>query len=60
MFNPAKAADDIKKEYIGYNSTTYHFRDQRFQRKFEKELWNTVSKGPFVEIKDSFRSGKST
>ena len=59
MFNPAKAADDIKKEYIGYISTTYHFRDQRFQRKFEKELWNTVSKGPFVEIKDSFRSGKS-
>lgn len=59
MFNPAKAADDIKKEYIGYISTTYHFRNQKFQQKFERELWNTVSKGPFVEIKDSFKSGKS-
>lgn len=59
MFNPAKAADDIKKEYIGYISTTYHFKNQKFQQKFEEELWNTVSKGPFVEIKDSFKSGKS-
>lgn len=59
MFNPAKAADDIKKEYIGYISTTYHFKNKNYQKKFEDELWNTVSKGPFVEIKDSFKSGKS-
>lgn len=59
MFNPAKAADEIKKEYIGYISTTFRFRNQNLQKKLLKELEKTVSNGPFVEIKDSFRSGKS-
>ena len=59
MFNPAKAADEIKKEYIGYISTTFHFRNQNLQKKLVEELDKTVSNGPFVEIKDSFRSGIS-
>ena len=59
MFNPAKAADEIKKEFIGYISTTYRFRNQRIQQRLLAELDKTVSKGPFVEIKDSFKSGKS-
>ena len=58
MFNPAKAADEIKKEYIGYISTTFHFRNQNLQKKLLEELDKTVSNGPFVEIKDSFKSGK--
>lgn len=59
MFNPAKAADEIKKEYIGYISTTFHFRNQNLQRRLLEELERTISNGPFVEIKDSFKSGKS-
>jgi len=59
MFNPAKAADEIKKTYIGYISTTFHFRNQNLQKKLLEELNNTVSNGPFVEIKDSFKSGQS-
>lgn len=59
MFNPAKAADEIKKEYIGYINTTFHFRNQNLQKKLLKELDKTVSNGPYVEIKDSFKSGKS-
>ncbi len=59
MFNPAKAADEIKREYIGYISTTFHFRNQNLQKKLLEELDKTVSNGPFVEIKDSFKSGKS-
>jgi Distinct helicase family with a unique C-terminal domain including a metal-binding cysteine cluster len=59
MFNPAKAADEIKKEYIGYISTTFHFRNQNLQKKMMDELYKTVSNGPFVEIKDSFRSGNT-
>ena len=59
MFNPAKAADEIKKEYIGYISTTFHFRNQNLQKKLLEELNKTVSNGPFVDIKDSFKSGKS-
>jgi len=59
MFNPAKAADEIKKEYIGYINTTFHFRNQNLQKKLLEQLDKTVSNGPFVEIKDSFKSGKS-
>ena len=59
MFNPAKAADEIKKEYIGYISTTFHFRNQNLQKKLLEDLDKTVSNGPFVEIKDSFKSGKT-
>jgi len=59
MFNPAKAADEIKKEYIGYINTTFHFRNQNLQKKLLEELDKTVSNGPYVEIKDSFMSGKS-
>jgi len=59
MFNPAKAAEEIKKEYIGYISTTFHLRNQNLQNKLVQELEKTVSNGPFVEIKDSFKSGKT-
>ncbi|MEA4937230.1 MAG: DEAD/DEAH box helicase [Paludibacter sp.] len=59
MFNPAKAATEIKKEYIGYISTTFHFRNQNLQKKLVEQLEKTVSNGPFIEIKDSFKSGKS-
>ncbi|OQC13397.1 MAG: ATP-dependent RNA helicase RhlE [Firmicutes bacterium ADurb.Bin080] len=59
MFNPAKAADEIKKEYIGYIATTFHFRDQRLQSKLLAELDATISNGPFVEIKDTFITGKT-
>ncbi len=59
MFNPAKAAEEIKKEYIGYISTTFHFRNQNLQKRLVEELEKTVSNGPFVEIKDSFKSGKT-
>lgn len=59
MFNPAKAAEEIKREYMGYISTTYHFRNPLIQKHLETELNKTVSNGPFVEIKDAFESGKS-
>lgn len=59
MFNPAKAAEEIKKEYIGYIATTYHFRNPLIQAQLEKELERTVANGPFVEIKDTFETGKS-
>ena len=59
MFNPGKAADQIKKEYIGYISTTFRFREQELQKHFLEELDKTVSKGPFIEIKDTFLTGKT-
>lgn len=59
MFNPAKAAEEIKDEFIGYITTNFHFRNPELQNKLTLALRNDVSKGPFVEIKDSFKSGKS-
>lgn len=59
MFNPAKAAEEIKKEYIGYISTTYRFKNAKLQDKLVKELNKTISNGPFVEVNDSFKSGGS-
>lgn len=59
MFNPAKAAEEIKNEFIGYITTTFHFRNARLQAELTSALQKEVSKGPFVEIKDSFKSGKS-
>ena len=59
MFNPSKAAEEIKKEYIGYISTSYHFRNREIQNKMVKELDNLVSNGPFLEVKDIFENGRS-
>ena len=59
MFNPVKAADQIKNEYIGYISTSFRFRNQKLQTRLLEELEKTVSKGPFIEIKDIFLTGKS-
>ncbi len=59
MFNPAKASDEIKKEYMGYISTRFKFKDPNLQKKMIEELDKTISNGPFVEIKDAFRTGKS-
>jgi ATP-dependent helicase YprA (DUF1998 family) len=59
MFNPAKAAEEIKNEFIGYITTSFHFRNPELQNKLTLALKSEVSKGPFVEIKDSFKSGKS-
>lgn len=59
MFNPAKAAETIKKQFIGYITTTYHFRNPQIQFCLEKELDRIISNGPFVEIKDTFETGKS-
>ena len=59
MLNPAQTTTEIKKEFIGYISTTFHFRDVKLQQRLEQELNANISKGPFVEIKNSFKSGKS-
>ena len=59
MFNPAKAAEEIKRGYIDYINTTFHFRNQKLQKELLKELNKTVSQGPFIELKDSYKTGKT-
>ena len=59
MFNPAKASSNIKEEFIDYIATTHTFANLSLQQQFVKELRANIARGPLLEIKDVFQSGKS-
>ena len=61
MFNPITAADNIKEEYIGYISTLFHISDKEYAAMFRKALEEdgAVSKGPYLDISDSYKTGLS-
>lgn len=59
MFDPASASKKIKDEFVDYISTTFSFADQDFQREFRTKLSSMISKGPIVDIKGIFETGKS-
>lgn len=61
MFNPITAAKNIKSEFIGYISTLYHISDKDYAGQFMAALQEkgAVSKGPYLEISDSYKTGKS-
>ena len=59
MFNPAKASNNIKNEFIDYVATSYYFCDENLQQQFVEELRKNISKGPLLEIKDVFETGHS-
>ena len=59
MFNPARASQNIKEEFIDYISTTHSFADPKLQAQFITELRANIARGPLLEIKDVFKSGKS-
>ena len=61
MFNPITAADNIKDEFIGYISTLFHISDKDYAAQFQEALRQdgAVSKGPYLDISDSYKTGKS-
>lgn len=59
MFNPAKAASNIKNEFIDYISTSYSFYDKGLQSQLVSELRQNIARGPLLEINDVFQSGCS-
>lgn len=59
MFNPIEASKNIKEEFISYILTSFSFADPILKKKFEENLVSMVSKGPYLEINDVFKSGKS-
>ncbi len=59
MFNPIKASQNIKKEFIDYITTSHAFADQNLQKSLIEELNKSISKGPILEIKETFTSGKT-
>lgn len=59
MFNPAQASEQIKEEYIDYICTRYHFNDPVMGDSFRRELTRMMSKGPYLDIKDPFKTSLS-
>lgn len=61
MFDPIQASDNIRDEFVSYISTSFHLADQEYANQFIKELRrdNAISKGPYLDISDSFEAGRS-
>ena len=61
MFNPISAAKNIKDEFIGYISTLFYISDKEYASQFAAALQEegAVSKGPYLEVSDSYKTGKS-
>jgi len=59
MFDPVRASNNIKDEFISYISTSFSFSDLGLRRQFEEQLKSIISKGPYLETNDVFVSGKS-
>lgn len=59
MFNPIKAAEKIKRDYIRYLTTSFRTSNKRVNDQFAALLEEKITKGPYVEISDSFLLGKS-
>jgi len=51
----------IKDEFIGYISTLFHISDKDYAAKFTSALREegTISKGPYLDVSDSYKTGKS-
>ena len=59
MFDPIKASKNIKDEYVSYISSSFQFADPNLKKRFREELDKMVSQGPYLEINDVFKNGKS-
>lgn len=61
MFNPIEASESIKDEFISYVSTNFHIADRDYAKQFVEGLTkaNTVAKGPYLDISDSFETGEN-
>lgn len=61
MFSPISAADNIKDEFIGYISTLFHISDKDYATQFASALREegAISKGPYLDVSDSYKTGKS-
>lgn len=59
--NPISAAAAIKESYLGYLTTTFHFRDAVIQEQFESSLRRGADfvKGPILEATPPFEKGST-
>ena len=61
MFSPIEASQNIKDEFSGYISTSFHLADKDYAKQFIHALSEegAIAKGPYLDISDSFKSGES-
>ena len=61
MFSPIEASQNIKDEFSGYISTSFHLADKDYAKQFTQALSEegAIAKGPYLDIGDSFKSGES-
>jgi len=61
MFNPIKASSNIKRSFIDYISTSFSIADPYFAALFREALMKDgmLSKGPYLDIGGSYKTGKS-
>ena len=61
MFDPIKAAEELKESYIDYITTTFDMADADYHRAFREELRKPgmIAKGPFLDIGGSYQTGRT-
>ena len=61
MLNPIKSSSNIKEEFISYVITHFHIADSDYAKGFDSELNKdgNISKGQYIDISDSFKTGKN-
>lgn len=59
MFDPVKASQNIKDEFIDYIETQFPISNAFYRDQFHEELSRIIDKGPYLEINDVFTTGKS-
>lgn len=59
--NPLKSSKDIVEKYRNYILSTFHLNDNEMNENLYQKLnkSNFLYKGPFLELKNNFRPGKS-
>lgn len=59
--NPVQVATNIKNKYIQYLLTTFKIDDNNLEKQFKDELYKDgkLSKGPYLEVSNSFKKGRS-
>lgn len=59
MFDPVKSSKNIRDEFVDYISTSFSFSNLDLRKQFILQLKENISSGPWLEINDIFKSGKS-
>ena len=61
MFDPIKAAEELKGSYIDYVTTTFDMADADYRAAFRDALSKpgVIAKGPFLDIGGSYQTGRT-